>query len=102
MFHCDVKHSDILWGSSHVRCYLFQISLIGKYLKNLGQGKKSLKHSRKQDFISIKDYIKRLYNALKLIAMKQQAFFDGNLSENVGKPKELWKTLKSLAMPKKR
>ena len=23
VFHCDVRHSDILWGSSHVCCYLF-------------------------------------------------------------------------------
>ena len=23
VFYCDAKHSDILWGSSHVRCYLF-------------------------------------------------------------------------------
>ena len=23
MFYCDAKHSDILRGSSHVRCYLF-------------------------------------------------------------------------------
>ena len=22
-FYCDAKHSDILQGSSHVRCYLF-------------------------------------------------------------------------------
>ena len=23
LFYCDAKHSDILWGSSQVRCYLF-------------------------------------------------------------------------------
>ena len=39
--------------------------------------------------------------AQKLIAAKKQAFFDEKLSESVGKPKELWNTLKSLGMPKK-
>ena len=23
VFYCDAKYSDISWGSSHVRCYLF-------------------------------------------------------------------------------
>ena len=23
MFYCDANHSDTLWGSSHVCCYLF-------------------------------------------------------------------------------
>ena len=23
VFYCDVKYLDILWGSSHVCCYLF-------------------------------------------------------------------------------
>ena len=27
VFFCDEKHSDILWGSSHVRCYLFLLHL---------------------------------------------------------------------------
>ena len=26
VFYCDAKHSDILWGSSHVRCYLFWLT----------------------------------------------------------------------------
>ena len=32
---------------------------------------------------------------------KKQAFFDDKLTENIGKPKELWETLKSLGMPQK-
>ena len=36
-----------------------------------------------------------------MIAGKKQAFFDEKLSESLGKPKELWNTLKSLGMPKK-
>ena len=46
-------------------------------------------------------YKKTKYDAKKLIAAKKQAFFDEKLSERVGKPKELWNTLKSLGMPKK-
>ena len=46
-------------------------------------------------------YKKAKYNAQKLIAAKKQAFFDEKLSESVGKPKELWDTLKYLGMPKK-
>ena len=46
-------------------------------------------------------YKKAKYDAQKLIAAKKQAFFDEKLSESVGKPKELWNTLKSLGMPKK-
>ena len=32
---------------------------------------------------------------------KTSIFFDAKLSENIGKPKELWETLKSLGMPQK-
>ena len=35
-----------------------------------------------------------------MIAAKSQAFFDEKLSESVGKPKQLWNSLKSLGMPK--
>ena len=28
MFCCDAKHSDIVWGSSHIRCCLFFVFLI--------------------------------------------------------------------------
>ena len=44
---------------------------------------------------------KAKYNTLKLIAAKRRAFFDDKLSENIGKPKELWETLYSLVMPQK-
>ena len=27
VFYCDAKHSDILWGSSHVFCFIFAVSL---------------------------------------------------------------------------
>ena len=46
-------------------------------------------------------YKKAKYDTQKFIAAKNQAFFDEKLSESVGKPKELWNTLKFLGMPKK-
>ena len=46
-------------------------------------------------------YKKAKYNTQKFIAAINQAFFDEKLSERVGKPKELWNTLKFLGMPKK-
>ena len=35
----------------------------------------------------------------KLINYKKRYFYQEKLSENVGKPKELWKALKSLGLP---
>ena len=46
-------------------------------------------------------YKKSEYDALKLIASKKQAFFEGKLSETIGQPKQLWESLKSLGMPNK-
>ena len=46
-------------------------------------------------------YKKSKYDTLKLVASKEQAFFEEKLSETIGKPKELWKSLKSLGMPTK-
>ena len=46
-------------------------------------------------------YKKSKYDALKLIAPKKQACFEEKLSETIGKPKELWESLKSLGMPKR-
>ena len=35
------------------------------------------------------------------LQQKKQAFFKEKLSETIGKPKELWESLKSLGMPDK-
>ena len=47
---------------------------------------------------------KSKYEALKLIALKKNnqkhAFLEEKLSEMIGKPKELWESLKSLGMSK--
>ena len=41
-------------------------------------------------------YIEAKYNTQKLIKQKKIEFFDTKLTENIGKPKELWKSLKTL------
>ena len=41
-------------------------------------------------------------DAQKLIAAKKQAFFDGKLSESVGKPNKLWNTLNLLVWQRRR
>ena len=46
-------------------------------------------------------YKEAKYDASKLITTKKQAFFKEKLSETIGKPKELWESLKSLGMPNK-
>ena len=39
---------------------------------------------------------------MKLIKEKKQKFYKEKLKENIGKPKELWKALKSLGLPCKK
>ena len=52
-------------------------------------------------YIDIQLYKKSKNDALKLIASKKQAFFEEKVSETIGKPKELWESLKYLSMPKR-
>ena len=74
----------------------------GKVLEKLRSRDKLFKAFKKTRLHINKElYKKAKYDAQKLIAAKKQAFFDEKLSESVGKPKELWNTLKSLGMPKK-
>ena len=42
------------------------------------------------------------YHAVKLIKQKKSQFYKEKLKENIGKPKELWKALKSLGLPLKK
>ena len=42
------------------------------------------------------------YQAQKLIKEKNKQFYKGKLKEIIGKPKDLWKTLKSLGLPSKK
>ena len=41
-------------------------------------------------------------NVRKLVKSKKRNFYQTKLEENIGKPKELWKTLKSLGLPSKK
>ena len=41
------------------------------------------------------------YEVKKLIAEKKRNYFETKLTENIGKPKELWKTMKALGLPNK-
>ena len=44
-------------------------------------------------------YIEAKYNVQKLIKQKKRKFYKNKLTENIGKPKGLWKTLKGLGLP---
>ena len=37
----------------------------------------------------------------KLISYKKKKFFENRLNDSIGKPKELWKALKSIGLPSK-
>ena len=48
-----------------------------------------------------KDNYKEARNEVqKLIRTKNKAYFESKLTENIGKPKELWNCLKSLGLKK--
>ena len=42
------------------------------------------------------NYKKARYEVQKIIGEKKRNYFETKLTENIGKPKELWKTLKAL------
>ena len=41
------------------------------------------------------------YEVQKLISYKRKKFFESRLNDSIGKPRELWKALKSLGLPSK-
>ena len=47
-------------------------------------------------------YKEAKYHAVKLIKQKKSLFYKEKLKENIGKPRELWKALKSLGLPSKK
>ena len=74
----------------------------GEVLEKLNLRNKLFKKFKKSRLHIDKElYKKSKYDALKLIVSKKQAFFEEKLSETIGKPKELWESLKSLGMPKR-
>jgi len=58
---------------------------------------KQLKSTRLQ--IHEELYKEAKYSVMKLIKDKKNQFYKLKLKENIGKPKELWKALKSLGLP---
>ena len=74
----------------------------GEVLEKLNLRNKLFKKFNKSRLHINKElYKKSKYDALKLIASKKQAFFEEKLSETIGKPKELWESLKALDMQNK-
>ena len=63
--------------------------------KLLGNTKKTRLHINK------KIYKRAQYSVQNLIAKKKKQFFENKLKECIGKPKDLWKTIKSLELPNK-
>ena len=60
---------------------------------------KYLKKIEKWDLqIDYNFYIEAKYDTQKLIKQKKTEFFNTKLAENIGKPKELWKSLKTLGL----
>ena len=74
----------------------------GENLENINTRDKHFKKFKNSRLHIDKELDKKAkYNTTKLISAKKQAFFDDKLSENIGKLKELWETLKSPNMPEK-
>ena len=53
------------------------------------------------DYLLTRKTIKARYEVKKLIAEEKRNYFETKLTENIGKRKELWKTLKALGLPNK-
>ena len=65
--------------------------------------KKCLKQFKSTKFHIDEDlYKESKSHAVKLIKQKKSQFYKEKLKENIGKPKELWKALKSLGLPSKK
>ena len=64
--------------------------------KSLAKFKKSRLHGDNESHKKARNKVQRM------IKNKKKIFFTGKLNENIGKPKELWKSLKSLGLPSKK
>ena len=64
--------------------------------KSLAKFKKSRLHSDNESYKKARNKVQRM------IKDKKKNFFTGKLNENIGKPKELWKSLKSLGLSSKK
>ena len=63
--------------------------------KLLTKFKKSRSHSDNENYKKSRNKVQRM------IKDKKKNFVIGKLNDNIGKPKELWKSLKSLGLPSK-
>ena len=63
--------------------------------KLLTKFKKSRSHSDNENYKKSRNKVQRM------IKDKKKNFVSGKLNDNIGKPKELWKSLKSLGLPSK-
>ena len=64
--------------------------------KLLAKFKKSRSHSDNENYKKSRNKVQRM------IKDKKKNFAIGKLNDNIGKPKELWKSLKSLRLPSKK
>ena len=68
----------------------------GEVLEKVNSNDKLFKKFKKSRLHIDKELFKKAkYEALELIATKKQASFNEKVSESIGKPKELWESLKS-------
>ena len=67
-------------------------------MPNLNFFKKNKKKIKSNLQIDYNFYIEAKYNTQKLIKQKKIEFFNTKLTENISKPKELWKSLKTLGL----
>ena len=72
---------------------------IGNGIKNRDKLFKKFKKSKLH--IDKDIYNAARYKVRKMIFDKKRSFFEKKLSESIGKPKDLWKALKSLGLPNK-
>ena len=72
-------------------------------MKKLKDGINHLLNLKNPGYIATTKATKRHENKVqRMIKNKKKNFFTGKLYENIGKPKELWKSLKSLGLPSKK
>ena len=84
-----MKHSSQEWFDGE----------ISEAIKNRDKLLKKFKRSRLH--IDKELYNAARYKVHKMIFNKKKDYFENKLNECIGKPKELWKALKSLGLPKK-
>ena len=74
-------------------------NFVSEVINNRDKLFKKFKESRLP--LDQENYKKACYKIKKLIAEEKRNYFETKLTENIGKRKELWKTLKALGLPNK-